>query len=202
MAEPAQPTSPWRSRRTRWLLAIDMVLLAGLIAALAVRHFTPPLLPPRFAVVQAGRLYRSAQPTAGQLARAIQQYGIRTIVNLRNPDKDPQYVTDEAAARPLGARVVRLPISSTTPLDEQQLATLHGVYDDPGSYPILVHCEAGHARTGVAVAIWRIEKQGWKPEDAIKDIVAAGYPIRPENEEMRQVLLHWKGPDAPPPAAN
>ena len=116
-------------------------------------------------------------------------------MNLRNPDKDPQYVNDDAMAGPLGARVVRLPISSVTPLDGEQLATLRGVYNDPEDYPILVHCEEGHARTGVAVAIWRIEEQGWQPQKAVKEMVDSGYPVRDKNEQMRDLLLHWKAPD-------
>jgi len=201
MAEPTQPARPRLSRRTRRLLAADLVLLAVLIAILAVRHYTPRALPRNFAVVQAGRLCRSGQPTADQLARVIRQYGIRTVLNLRNPDKDPDYVADEPTAQAHGAHVVRLPISSTQPLSPEQLATLQQVYADPASGPILVHCEAGHARTGVAVAIYRIEQQGWDPDAAVREMVAAGYPVRPEKDAMFRLLQQWQAPpDAARPA--
>ncbi len=143
-------------------------------------------------MVQPGRLYRSAQPLGAQYANVIEQYGIRTIVNLRNPDKDPDYVADEDYAKPLGVRVVRLPISSVIPLDKQQLAALRGVYDNPADYPILVHCEEGHARTGVAVAIWRMEKQGWAPDRAVKEMIESGYHVHAKNEHMRDLLRKWK----------
>jgi len=188
------PAAP-RRRARRLLPVAGFVALAAIGAALAVRHWNPSPLPRNFAVVETGRLYRSAQPLGEQFAYVIKNYGIRTIVNLRNPDKDPDYVADEDFATSRGARVVRLPISSVTPLDAEQLATLRGVYDDPENYPILVHCEKGHARTGVAVAIWRIEEQDWQPDKAVKEMVDSGYPIRDKNEPMRDLLRHWKAPD-------
>ncbi len=193
MADSPQPSpaAPPRRRVKRFVPIAGIVVLVAM-AVTAFAYLTPGRLPRNFAVVEAGRLYRSAQPLGAQYANAIEEYGIRTIVNLRNPDKDQDYVVDEDCAKRLGARVVRLPISSVTPLDAEQLATLRGVYDNPADYPILVHCEEGHARTGVAVAIWRIENQGWAPDKAVKEMIDSGYPVRDKNEQMRDLLLHWK----------
>jgi protein tyrosine/serine phosphatase len=199
MEQPPQDTpapAPRRGAR-RLLSAAGVLVLVAVVAALAYERWKPSPLPRNFAVVEPERLYRSAQPLGAQFEYLIKQYGIRTFLNLRNPDKDPQYVDDEKYAAPYGARVVRLPISSVYPLDAQQLATLRNVYDDPRNYPILVHCEEGHARSGVAVAIWRIEEQGWAPDRAVEDMIESGYHVHDKNLEMRELLLHWKAPDKP-----
>lgn len=192
------PACPLRRLTTvRLLVVVNLVLLAALTALVVADLRRAHGLPPDFRVVEPGRLYRSGQPTAEQLAAVIKEYGIRTVVNLRNPAKETDYVDDAPLAQPYGARVVRLPITSTVPLSDEQLAALRQLYGDPGNYPILVHCEQGHARTGVAVALWRIERQGWEPAMAVQDIIATGYPVRPENAQMRELLLHWKAPAGP-----
>jgi protein tyrosine/serine phosphatase len=96
-----------------------------------------------------------------------------------------------ATAKEHGLRFVSLPISSTKLMTEQQLATLRETYRDPRNYPILVHCEEGHARTGVAVVIWRVEQQGWDPARAVEEMIASGYPVRDKSVDMRNRLLHW-----------
>ena len=183
-----------RMLNVRALVVVNLILLAVLAGLVVADVQRTRRVPPSFSVVEPGRLYRSGQPSAEQFASIIQQYGIRTVINLRNADREPAYVADEPLVQPYGVRVVRLPISSTTPLSADELATLRALYADPHNYPILVHCEQGHARTGVAVALWRIERQGWDPAKAVQDMVACGYPVRPESDQMRGVLLHWNGP--------
>jgi protein tyrosine/serine phosphatase len=184
-----------------WLLAAANVVLLVVVAVLVGgRMRQASLLPPNFSVVEPQRLYRSGQPTAAQLATVIKEYGIRTVLNLRNP-AEPDYVDDAPAARPYGVSVVSLPITSTWAMSDEHLSELRKVYGDPGGYPILVHCEEGHARTGVAVAIWRIERQGWDPAAAVDDMIASGYPVREKRPKMRELLLHWKVPAEAPEQA-
>jgi protein tyrosine/serine phosphatase len=193
-APPQSPPDGAPARRPGSLLPVGGFLLLAAAIVLGYLHWGTSSLPRNFLVVEPGRLYRSAQPDAAQFAYVIKQYGIRTVINLRNPAKDRQYVADGPLVRPYGVRVVRLPISSTVPLDKEQLATLRKVYNDPRNYPILVHCKDGHARSGVAAAIWRIEMQGWQPAAAVRDMIQDGYPVHPQNARMRQILLHWKRP--------
>lgn len=57
-----------------------------------------------------------------------------------------------------------------------------------------MHCEHGVARTGVAVALWRIERQGWAPARAVEEMIASGYPVRDKSVDMRELFLHWQRP--------
>jgi protein tyrosine/serine phosphatase len=195
--EPLPKHKPIRSAKRRmmkWLLVAANVIILVVVGVSAANHLLQArALPRHFHVVEPGRLYRSGQPTPEQLANIIKQHGIRTVVNLRGPEVTG-YVDDAPTAQEYGACVVSLPISSIKPLSEDQLATLRRIYEDPRNYPILVHCEAGRARTGVAVALWRIERQGWAPAKAVEEMIASGYPIRDKNADMRELLVHWQRP--------
>lgn len=51
----------------------------------------------KFDEVEEGRLYRSPQPNAGQLQQAIDEYGIKTILNLRSFNPGRSWFDDEVA---------------------------------------------------------------------------------------------------------
>lgn len=189
-----KPIRPARRGTAKRLLVAANVIILVTVGVPAANHLLQArALPRRFCAVEPGRLYSSGQPTPEQLASVIKQYGIRTIVNLRQPG-GTGYVDDAPTAQEYGARVVSLPISSVEPLSDDHLATLRRTYEDPRNYPILVHCEHGVARTGVAVALWRIERQGWAPARAVEEMLASGYPIRDKSVDMRELLLHWQRP--------
>jgi protein tyrosine/serine phosphatase len=47
--------------------------------------------------------------------------------------------------------------------------------DDPANYPVLIHCKAGLHRTGCMVAVYRMEYQGWSPQEALRELKANGF---------------------------
>ena len=49
------------------------------------------------------------------------------------------------------------------------------VVGDPEAYPILIHCFAGIHRTGAYCAIYRMERNGWHPEQALREMRECGY---------------------------
>lgn len=186
--------SIWRvgtwPRSVRWSVAG----VAIVILALGIVYLTEELtefthMPDRFDVVDAGKFYRSGQPDGQMLRNACRKYKIKTILLLRDedyPEKDAEYRV--AAHR--GAKVIRIAMSSKE-LPDSILAELREIYRDPKNYPILAHCEHGVARTGVAVALWRIEQDGWTGERAVQEMIAHGYPVDEKNAAMRDRLEKW-----------
>ena len=47
--------------------------------------------------------------------------------------------------------------------------------DDPANYPVLIHCKAGLHRTGILVAVYRMEYEGWTPQAAIRELKDNGF---------------------------
>src|SRR5439155_25412452 len=63
--------------------------------------------------------------------------------------------------------------------------------DDPETYPVLLHCRAGLHRTGVMVAVYRMEYQGWSHEQAYEEMKANGFadwPCTTANDYMTQYI--------------
>ena len=70
-------------------------------------------LPANLAVVEEGRAYRSAQPSAEGLATLVGRYGIRTVVNLRGPNAgQPWYDEEVAACEELGVTLANHAMNS------------------------------------------------------------------------------------------
>jgi len=134
-----------------------------------------------FGVLRRDVLYRSAQPSAHQVAVLTERYGIKTIVNLRPASEDPEqgwYDSEHEAARRYEIRVVDLPVCAGCIPTDDDVARFLLLCRDSQNHPILLHCEAGQARTGYLAAIWRMEFDGMDAEDAIREMEE--YRFRPE----------------------
>ena len=134
-----------------------------------------------FGVVRRAVLYRSAQPSAHQVKVLSGRYGVKTIVNLRRTTEDADqgwYEAERQAAKRLGIRMVDLPVRAGCIPTDQDVAEFLALCRDSTNHPILLHCEAGQARTGYLAAIWRMEFEGMAVEDAIGEMQQ--YRFRPE----------------------
>src|SRR5580692_8648604 len=96
-----------------------------------------------FRVVREGVLYRSGQMTRAGLERAVHDYGIRTVICLR----DGLTAADQAEEKFCAAedvRFVRIPpsgwgdVGGVVPVEEG-VRKFRAVLADPKNYPVLVH---------------------------------------------------------------
>ncbi|MCE5277563.1 MAG: tyrosine-protein phosphatase [Planctomycetaceae bacterium] len=155
-------------KRRTWLYAAATIVVV--IAAVIVWEVWLEDYPVRqFGVVEEGVLYRSAQPTEAAWRRLRDDYKIRTVVSLREEEPDAAWCQLEkqfCAANGIG--YVSMPIGPYEITDEQ-LQTLLKLIGDPQRQPVLVHCELGKARTGVAVAAYRIAANRWSCRSAVEE---------------------------------
>jgi protein tyrosine/serine phosphatase len=107
-------------------------------------------------------IYRCAQPTAAGM-RAAEKLGIKTVVSLRAFHSD----NDETESTKL--KTERIHFNTWHPEEEDILRFLK-IVTDTNAAPVLIHCQHGADRTGTMVAIYRMAVQGWKKEDAIKEM--------------------------------
>jgi hypothetical protein len=54
--------------------------------------------------------------------------------------------------------------------EEWQFREILEVIDDEQRRPVLVHCARGTCRTGAAVAMYRLERDGWMLEDVANEM--------------------------------
>ncbi|MGV3549602.1 tyrosine-protein phosphatase [Rhizobium sp.] len=103
--------------------------------------------------VAAGELYRSGQLTAGQIRDVANRYGIRSIVNLRGKSDAKWYQDEVAEARALGLVHVDFKMSATRELPMERASELESLLKDVPK-PVLIHCQGGSDRSGLASAIY------------------------------------------------
>lgn len=163
----------------------------------------------RLRVVTPGVLYRSGQMTAEGFFDAITRHGIRTVINCQNEFPDPdlpvsfwnrETVRESAVCRDIGIRYVHLePDLNARRFDPaarpQVIDEFFSFVDDPSAHPILLHCKAGLHRTGVLVAAYRQEYDGWGPGAALAELRAQGFgdgAATAANDYVRQYVLNYR----------
>jgi protein tyrosine/serine phosphatase len=168
----------------------------------------------RLRTVAPGKLYRSGQMTADGFADSIRELGIRVVINVQNEFPDPDLrrsfldsdtVSESEMCRQLGVRYVLLEpdlVSPSTvpPNRPQVIDQFLALLDDPANYPILLHCKAGLHRTGVLVALYRMEYDGWDVAAAMAELKENGFgdmAATSANDYITQYILTYK-----PRAAN
>jgi protein tyrosine phosphatase (PTP) superfamily phosphohydrolase (DUF442 family) len=134
--------------------------------------------------VAAGVLYRGGQLPPERLEAEIRRRGIKTVVNLGS-----DHEWDEEVCRRLGVRYVKLETGDCwnlcgcaapghegqSPAGPMDITTFWEALDDPAARPLLIHCQGGVHRTGVVTAMYRIQREGWEPDDAIAEMDRFGF---------------------------
>lgn len=185
-----------------------MLFIVRLFTVVAV--FVAPLVVARnwihsqrnFRVVEAGVLYRSGQMDVAGLRRAIHDHGIRTVITLRD---DSAAGGSEAALRERDLvqqrclNYVALPVKGWSAPKGQKEAPamanvrkLLGILADKRNHPVLIHCYAGFHRTGIYVAICRLERNGWDLDRTIHEMRVCGYDTLEDHADVQAFLDNYK----------
>ncbi len=207
---PMKTRSPaFRERRARHTAAAIAVLAAlglaggGLVLQLGLDGRLPglPGYPKRFAVVEEGVLYRSAQPAPRHLRNLVRDKGLRTLLIVREGESE-RVLEEKAAAEQLGLKVVHIPIPSRQRLSDEHIAAFFECVDQPANQPVLVHCSAGRHRTGYLCARYRIDRQGWTVDRAIEEMLSFGCDFEDHAMILDQLRSYRPAAPAarPPPA--
>lgn len=116
----------------------------------------------RLVTVTDDQIYQSAAFAPDDLVATCQQYGIKTVIDLRDTKLD--LVTAAAsAASAAGVAHVHLATGSH-PTVAAARAFLTAM--ETAERPVLVHCEHGEGRSVLLCAIYRMEIEGWNNEQA------------------------------------
>jgi hypothetical protein len=177
-------------RATAILVAIPVGLIGGVPAWHAADRQSSYR---NFRVVEEGVLYRSGQLPAPAFDRVVREYGVRTVVSLRDSytDGPPPGLAEQLYCEANAIRHVRIsPAPWSTP--DGRVPAGAGVrefvrlMDDRNRLkPVLVHCFAGIHRTGAHVAVYRMEFQGWSADAALDEM----FTVHPRRSHFEEDLL-------------
>jgi len=190
-----------------WLLGLFIAVLpiAGSYGYWRYRQATVR----NFHVVEDGVLYRSGQMSLDGLKRVIHDFGIKTIVTLRDathPGDGPPDLDEENYCKAEELNYVRIPprnwwASDGTVPAEPGVARFREIMRDPANYPVLVHCFAGIHRTGAFCAVYRMEHDHWTNAQAIAEMKAYGYRNIDDEWDLLGYLEHYRPTWVPSPDA-
>lgn len=188
-------------------IAFSLTILALIVGVPFSYYFARERKYRAFRVVQKDVLYRSGMMTPEGLARVLDTRKIKTVVTLRDGSSQPDQAEEEHC-RGRGIHYVRItqrtwdtPAGASardTPA-EQGLKEFFKVMNDPANHPVLLHCFAGHHRTGAYCAAFRMGFQGWTQEEAIREMNRLGYDFIYEEPDVCGYLQNFhinQGPSA------
>ena len=132
-------------------------------------------------------VWRMNQPGHARLRR-LRDEGVRTIVNLRGPARQPYRLLQDESCRVLGLTQHCVRMRARAAPSRGDLLALIDLLErvEP---PLAMHCKSGADRTGMAAALWRILREGDDAATAMRQLTAAhGHSARSRAGVQGQVL--------------
>ena len=164
-ANPLPQPSKFYALWGRRLLALLLVpaLALSTYAVYTIQHAN-------FRALVNGEAYRSGQMDAKELARTVDHYGIKSILNLRgeNPASAWYRAEIETAAKLNVAHHDRS-LSSGQELAVEQMDELVALLGRMPK-PVLIHCQGGADRSGLVSALFEVTIAGRTPEEAEREL--------------------------------
>lgn len=142
-------------QKWRWIITAWLVLL--LPPAIGMGAWAAGLqLSGNIHVVEPAQLYRAAQLNGPSLEKVLTTYAIRTVINLRGENDGASWYDDEVAVvRKRGLVHIDIRMSANLEPDQATISNLvHALREAPR--PILVHCQSGSDRSGLAAALYEL----------------------------------------------
>jgi protein tyrosine/serine phosphatase len=151
-------------------------------------------------VVQDGVLYRSGQLSLAGLDWAIRDYGIKTVITLRDSSSPKETAPDSDEYEfclGRGVAYYRIAPRSWSPEDgsipaDEGVSKFLKILDNPANHPVLIHCFGGVHRTGAFTAIYRMEYDQWSNQQAIAELRANGYTTLEDDWNLLDFLEDYR----------
>lgn len=144
-----------------------------------------------FHQVVRGKLYRCGQLSPSVLDGRLRIHRIRSIVNLRGPNpKQSWYESEHAAAARADVLVYDIALCSDAAPTSGDLKELVRVFSQCPR-PVLIHCESGLDRSGLAATIFLLSQEKCSIEHAEQQMgIRYGIPPGRERTERHRAFVH------------
>ncbi len=112
--------------------------------------------------------WRGNQPDPRRIAR-LKAMGIRTLLNLRGPSAFGVYLFEREACEELGLSLVDHALDAYTLGSRETYLRLFELFDIVEK-PFYMHCKSGADRSGLAAALYLLDRQGATVERAMREL--------------------------------
>ncbi len=136
--------------------------------------------------------YRSAQLDRDELEYYINKYNIKSIINLRGEHPDePWYKEEKEVCSMHKIQHYSIPLSSSREPDEAVIRQLIEIFKN-AQRPVLIHCQAGADRSGLAAAIWKVVVDKEQKSVAEKQLsIFYGHLLIGKTTAMDRFFYNW-----------
>jgi protein tyrosine/serine phosphatase len=173
-----------------------LLWISGVVALACLARFWYLEEQGNFHAVTPGEAYRSSQLDRDELEIYIQKHQIRSIINLRGRrDGAGWYAEENAVCREAGIGHYDLELDSGRAPSESEINALLEIYRI-APRPVLIQCQAGADRSGLAAAIWKMAIDGAPKSEARKQLsLFFGHiPLGP-TRAMDKFIDRWSPPE-------
>lgn len=143
------------------------------------------------------KVTRGPQPSALDL-RWLKEIGLVRIINLRREDYiysgRSQKEEEKESCGKLGLDYKEFPLldnENNPPTKEEIQQVLDCIKDSKG--PVYVHCLVGQGRTGIIIAAYRMQVNGWGLKEALAEAEEYGFipELRPNQVKILETFNPW-----------
>ena len=110
-------------------------------------------------------IYRGGQPKESEY-RELAAMGVKTVIDLR---EDAETYA-RRATQGAGMQYVNIRLNGKRAPTVAETDRFLQVVNDEKNWPVFVHCAAGRHRTGVMLAVYRMEMNGWDARRAYSEM--------------------------------
>jgi len=147
-----------------------------------------------FGEVEKGKIYRAKQMDAEALEKFVAKHQIKTIITLHgNPPASEVEVIENNHLK-----LLAYPLSANREPKEETIKEILDHLKNEENHPILIHCAGGADRTGLIIALKRIEQDGWDMEKAKKEMLFYWHIPKLHPAMFRCLERRWKEKVGPP----
>ena len=141
-------------------------------------------------------LIGGAQPDGESLERLQRFHGVKTVVNLRGEHPDEAwYVRERDGVAAIGAQWIHLPTSGYLAPPSKTVTAFFDIVEDRANWPVFVHCQMGIHRTGLMLALYRRQYQGWTGEQAWVEMKSNGFSWTRVDSSAVEAYVRSYAPD-------
>lgn len=183
---------PFSSRRLTFAYA-----LAGILVMLTGARYVYLEEQGNFHAISPGKAYRSAQMDRDELEHYLGKYGIKTVINLRGAHPgEPWYDEEIATCQDMGVGHIDVKMSARRKPSSETISALLQHFET-APRPVLIHCQGGADRTGLAAAIWRTAIDNSPVSEARQELsLLYGHIPYGETQAMDEFFDAWVGKQA------
>jgi protein tyrosine phosphatase (PTP) superfamily phosphohydrolase (DUF442 family) len=163
----------------------------------------------RFEEISEGKVYKSALIDPDKLDGFLLQNKIKTVIDLLdagvqddlNPAKQAEIDAEDKAIKAINKKhslnIKHINIPSGQVPSKENLKKFYEILDNKSNYPVLIHCYHGTGRAQIYSAIYRLEYENWKNEDAREKtrFIVEGFGYRSSfasGKSKGDFLIHYK----------